>query len=300
MDTAAVPNAPAEGQPTQPQDAAAASGAPQDTGAAVKEAAKEAARKLKIKEGDQEIEVDEEEVLKVYRERKGHQKVATKEFQDGQRARKQALELVNKLKDPASLFEAIKQLGHDPRKLSETYLSGILEEETMDPKDRELKKAQMRLKEYEELQKKAREAEQLKARKEMEKKFSEEYSAQFVDALQKTKLEPTKTNVGKMASYIRRAAEINFEMTAMEAATLVRQDLERYHTHNYASADIDTLVKLLGETGIAKIREYDAKRLRDPAQLLKTPEEQAEITRRKAGGRRMTPSEWRSFNRGQK
>lgn len=296
----AVTATPASAEPTQPQDAASAQTGANPAGEAVKEAAKEAARKLKFKEGDKEIEVDEDEVIKIYRERKGHQKVATKEFQDGQRARKQALELVTKLKDPGQLFEALKQLGHDPRKLSESYLTSLLEEEQLDPKDRELRKAQSRLREYEELQKKAKETEAQKARAEMEKKFSEDYSNQFVEALKKTNLEPTKSNVGKMASYIRRAAEINFEMTAHEAATMVRQDLERYHTHNYASADTDTLVKLLGEAGLAKIREYESKRLKDPTENLKTPDEQAEIVRRKASGRRMSPSEWRSFNRGGK
>ena len=52
-------------------------------------AAAEAKRKLKIKYEDREEEVDEEEVLKVYKSRKSHQQAANKELQEGKAARKQ-------------------------------------------------------------------------------------------------------------------------------------------------------------------------------------------------------------------
>ena len=48
----------------------------QSTQSALKEAVAEAKRKLKIKEGDKEIEVDEDEVLNVYKSRKEHQRAA--------------------------------------------------------------------------------------------------------------------------------------------------------------------------------------------------------------------------------
>src|SRR5690242_14369187 len=74
-----------------------------DTGttqAAVKEAAAEAKRRLKI--DDQEV--DEDEVIKVYKDRKGHQRVANKELQEGLKAKKQAEEFISMMKDKGKLF----------------------------------------------------------------------------------------------------------------------------------------------------------------------------------------------------
>ena len=116
--------------PNQPQDPKlnnqqAQSGIPggqpngQSSADAVKAAAQEAKRRLKI--DDQEV--DEDEVIKIYKDRKGHQQAANKILQEGKAARKQAEEFISMMKDKGSLMDAIKKLGHDPRRLAEEYLA---------------------------------------------------------------------------------------------------------------------------------------------------------------------------------
>ncbi len=261
-------------------------------------AAAEAKRKLKI--DDQEI--DEDEVIKTYKERKGHQRAANKELQEGKAAKKQAEEFIAMMKDQGQLINVLEKIGYkkeDLRKLSETYLAGMLEEELLDPREKELRDTKNKLKTYEELEKQQR----LEAKKrhdlEMKKKFADDYSVQFVEALKKTGLPPTKPMVAEMAKYIHRAAKIGFEMKPDEAAQLVREDEETRFRHRFDESDAESLVKLLGESGLKKIREYDTSRLKDPNAQLKTPIDQKEIVRKPAAQNRnpMTPAEWREYNR---
>lgn len=260
-----------------------------------KSAAQEAMRKLKIKHQDgKEEEVPEEEVLKVYRERKGHQAAANKELQEGRALRKQNEAFIQMMKDKGKLFEAIQKLGHDPRKLAEEYLAAQLEEELMDPREKELKAAKTRLQQYEEMEKRQKAAAQERIDNELKEKFAKDYSEQFVEALKSTNLPPTKEMVSKMATYISRAAKMKFQMTALEAAKLVREDVETAQRNLFGNVDAETLIKLLGDEGLKKVRTYDTSKLKDPMSGLQTPQEQADGVRQKRqAGERMTSAQWR-------
>jgi hypothetical protein len=284
---------------TQSQTEAGATDANGAANGMTKEEAREAIRKLKIKHQDGvEEEVPEDEVLRIYRERKGHQKAANKELQEGKALKKQNEQLIQALKDKGTLFQALEKLGHNPRALAEELLAQQLEEETMDPRERELKKAQQKLREYEELDKRQKEAAQKAREAELKKKFSDDYSAQFIDALKESNLPPTKTMVAEMAKYIHRAAKINFQMTAKEAAKLVKEDIENAHRKLYGDVDAETLVKLLGDGGLQKIRQYETSKLKDPMANLKTPTEQGEPgQRQRSKTERMSEAEWRMYNR---
>lgn len=263
------------------------------TTATIKEAAAEAKRRLKI--DDQEI--DEDEVIKVYKDRKGHQRAANKELQEGRAAKKQAEEFVRLLKsDPVKLLSD-PRIGHDVRKLAEEYLAAQLQEEMLDPREKELKDYKTKLQKYQDLEKQQKEAVAKRRDLELKKKFAEDYSNQFVAALKTSGLPPTKGMVSQMAKYIHDATKMDFKMTADEAAKLVREDIELAHKNLYGEADAETLVRLIGEQGLQKIRTHDTSRLKDPAAQLKTPTEQGEVTRKREAGQRMSPSEWRAFNR---
>lgn len=293
MENTGTPNAtpqatenPADGIPSTPQGSAHGQGNP------AKEAAQEALRKFKLKVDGQEVEVDEEELKRGYT----HQKAANKKLQEGLKAKRQAEEFITLMKDKGKLFDALKKLGHDPRKLSEEFLASQLEEEMLDPREKELRQARQKLKEYEEQEQRKKEDADKKLQEEMKRKFSEDYSKQFVEALKTSGLPPTKAMVAEMAKYIKRAADLKFELTAVEAAKLVKEDVERSYTNLYGEADAETLIRLLGENGLKKIREFDTKRLKDPNAVLATPTEQ-EPVRRSDGIKRMTPQQWRAYNR---
>lgn len=281
-------------QTQQAQPTGAAGSVDKVTAGSIGEAAQEAMRRLKI--DDQEI--DEAEVIKVYKERKGHQSAANKILQEGKSAKKQAEEFISMMKDKGKLFDVIKKLGHDPRQLSEEYLASILEEEVMDPRDRELKQTKLKLQELEEMDKKQKQAVEDQRNQVLKEKYAKDFNEQFVKALGGSGLPPTKETVAAMAKYVSRSASMGFKMTPDEAAQLVRQDLENTTRSIIGQTDGELLIKMLGgDEVVNKIRKYDTSRLKSPEDMLRTPEVQAERKPRSPGARRMSPREWREFNR---
>lgn len=271
----------------------------QSTKEALKDAAQEAKRRLKI---DNE-EIDEDEVIKIYRQRKQHQQAASRELNEGKAARKQAEDFIAMMRDPQKFYETAKKLGHDPRKLAEQYLVNQLQDEMMDPRDKELRDAKAKLKEIEDLERKQKEAVERQRLEQMKAKFAEDYNKQFIAALEESGLPPTKPMVAEMAKYISRSAKIGFKMTAQEAAQLVKEDLQNAHRRLIGDTDGETLIKLLGEDVANKVRKYDTSKLKDPNQHLKTPskyDQPEPRTDRGAPSKRMSAKEWREYNRSKK
>lgn len=265
---------------------------------AISDAAKAAvaARKLKI----DDAEVDEDEVIKVYKDRKGHQRAANKEFQEGRAARKQSEEFIALMRDEAKVIDVLKKLGHDPRKLSEKYLAAQLEDDMLDPREKELRTAKAQLRELQDIEKKREDEVKSRRHEEMKAKFAKEYTETFVEALKKTQLPPTKPMVAEMAKYIARSAKIGFKMTPDEAAQLVKEDILVAHQRLIGDSDGEILLKLLGDNVANKIRKYDTDRLKNPEAMLRAgPGEQAETHRtRGEKAKRMTPAEWRRHKMG--
>lgn len=260
-----------------------------------KEEAREAIRKFKVKVDGQELEVDEAELLKGY----GHQRAASKRMQEAIKMRKQAEEFIGLLKDKNALFQVIQKLGHDPRQLSEEYLGSIVEDELLDPKEREFRKTKAELQRLKELDK-MREEQATEARMSMlKKKYSEDYNKQFQEALEKVKLPVKKHTVQEMAKYIYKASKLGYQMSAMEAAKLVEEDVKDAQRSIVGDADAETLMKLFGDDLVNKIRKWDTSRLKNPAtemKSLKTTE--AKLSQpRSSSGKRLTAREWRDFNR---
>ena len=280
-------------------------GTPQKAGEApqaVSEAAKEAMRKLKLKHDDgTEEEIDEAEALRVYKERKKHQSVASRELNEGKAAKKQAEMLFNLLKDESKVIDVLRKVGHDDskiRQMSEAFLSNKIKYDLMDPKDRELMEAKQKISEYETLKKKQEESVQQKRDMEMRKKFSEQYTQEFTEALQSTKIPANKHTVAEMAKYISIAAKGKIEMSPMEAAQLVREDIIERQRAVYGDADAEALIQFLGEDTVQKIRAHDVAKIKNPENFLKTPLEQGEVNRQRTNPtKRMSPQEWRQFNR---
>jgi hypothetical protein len=260
----------------------------------IKEAAKEAARKYKVKVNGQEHEVEESELLRGY----SHQAAANKVLQEGKQARKQAEDFIALMKDPQRFYDAAKEMGHNPRELAEKYLAATLEDEMMDPRDKELRDAKARLKHLDDLDNEKIKQAEAHRHSELTAKYQKEYETSFIEALKETKIPATKPMVAEMAKYISRSAKIGFEMTPLEAATLVREDIQAAQLALFKDSDGETLLRLLGDDQANKILQARGAKVKTPTDNLRTPEKQGEPSvRQKSSTKRMSQQEWRDYNR---
>jgi hypothetical protein len=259
----------------------------------VTEAAKEAARKFRVKVMGEELEVDEDELKRGY----SHQRAANKAMQEGLKKQRQAEEFINMLRDEGKLFDVLQQLGHDPRKLSEKYLGSMLEEEMMDPKDRKLKEYERMVQEREMKLKQIEEEKRNAQITELKKKYAEEYHKSFIEAIEGEKLPAAKDTIQEMARYIQRASKLGYKMEAKEAAKLVKEDMTRRLKSVIPEADGERLVNMLGPEVVEKIRKWDLARVKNPNQNLITPENQEPKEPRNREKKPMSHAEWRAFNR---
>jgi len=277
-----APTQAAQSQPNQPADPKAPQGqAPAGgpaTAGTVKEAAQAVMEKFKIKVDGREEEVDLEELKRGY----GHQKAANKILQEGKQARKQAEMFISMLKDPDKVEEILEKLGHKPRELFETRLASKIKREILekeDPRAIELEDARAKLKAYEDLERKQKEAQEKRALDEMKAKYAKDYNDQFVGALKETGLPATKESVSKMAQYISRAAKIGYEITPQEAAKMVQEDIQQYKIALLSQADGETLLNMLGDEMAEKILTARGSRVKSPT--LPTPQEQGQRRERR-------------------
>lgn len=262
----------------------------------LKEAAAEAKRKLKFKDGDKEIEVDEDEVINTYKSRKEHQRAANRELQEGKAARKQAEEFLNLMKDPDKFWEIAEKMGHKNRELAEKLLVKQLEDEMMDPRDKELRDARNKLKVIEDMEKKQKEAVEAQRMEEMKQKYVKDFETQFVDALKTTDLPPTKPMIAEMAKKISQAAKIGYKLTPKEAATLVKEDVTRAQMSLIGNVDGETLLKLFGDDVAKKILQARGAKVKQTGfNPVQDQGERREVQSQKSS--RMSPEEWQRFKR---
>lgn len=275
-------------------DVPSGKGAP-DLGGAVKEAAAEAMRKYKVKVDGQELEVDENELKRGY----SHQRAANKILQEGKLARMQAEKFIEALRDPEKAWEVLQKLGHDPDKLSESRLLRKIEEDSLDPREKEFRQTQAELKKYKEMEQRKAEAEAKAREDEIKAKYAQEYSNQFIEALKESRLPQNKKTVAEMARYVKEYAQVGIKIDAKTAARLVKEDMSQYVSTVFPEdTDPEIIVTTLGEKNVNKVRQHTLAQIKTPMDNLRTPTEQNQEPRKRSGNTHMSHKEWRKFNRG--
>jgi hypothetical protein len=163
---------------------------------------KEPPKKYKVKDGDDELEVDESELVRGYQ----RARAATKRFEEAAALRSQMEGVIKSLK--SDTIGTLKRLGIDPRTLSEGYLKQVLEDEMLqqqDPRAYKLRKQQQ------ELEREKAELAEWRKQKEQEKFDAQKRQAAarleklFIEAMESSKLPKSPFVVKRMAEYIKRS-----------------------------------------------------------------------------------------------
>lgn len=233
-------------------------------------------RKYKVKLDEDEMEVDEDELLRGYT----HAKAANRKFQEAAAERKRAAEekakaerLYQQLKtDP---FKAISELGLNPRELSEEFLLKELEKESWTPEQKKAFELEQKVKEYEtKEQERERLAKEHQARAEAEKeareqhemteKIHKEYETKFIETLQSSSLPRNPTVIRRVAEVVFNSLQEGYEIPVEQAVKIVEKDMRSGISDLIRSLDGDRLIEFLGDDTVKKLRKHDAAKVKNP------------------------------------
>ena len=250
----------------------------------------EAKRKLKVKIDGVEQEFDEDEVIRDF----GKGKAADKKFQEAAALRKEAVSFIEALKkDPLSVLTNPK-LGINLREIAETHLLSILEDEMMDPKDKELrdlKKEKQTREEREIAEKQAREAEEIQA---MADHYRQEYEKSFQSCLEASGLPKTPHTVKRLAYYMNEGMKRGLDLKPEDVVPLVKEEYVEEQKSLFSGLDGENLLKLLGDDLAKKIRKFDTSRVVSPGKA--TLMDQPRVSEKAAGKRadKISKEDWKA------
>lgn len=244
------------------------------------------AKRYKVKINNEDLEVDEAELIRGYQTRKA----ADEKFREAANARKQSEELIRLLRDEDSVFDVLQKLGLDPRNISERYLIKQLEEDVMSPEEKETRDMKRKLAEYENQKKQSEKAKEDEERLALINKYTNDYSAQVIDALENNGLPKTPHTVKRMAYYMHQSLQRGYDLKASDVVHLVREDYQEDQKALYGSLDGDKLVEILGKDITDKIRKHGLSRRK---QLSNTKKAQVTSKSKDSKGGKMTMQEWR-------
>lgn len=267
-----------------------ASDAKIESGESKSEATAELKRKLQVKIDGEVVDVDEDEVIRDY----GKGKAADKKFQEAAALRKEAVAFIETLKkDPIAVLTNPK-LGLNLREIAESHLLSILEDEMMDPKDKELRdlKREKQTREERELaEKKAREDAEMQ---EMADHYRAEYEKSFQTCLESSGLPKTPHTVKRLAYYMNEGMKRGMDLQPGDVVHLVKEEYIEEQKSLFNGLDGENLLKLLGDDLAKKIRKFDTSRVVTPKSA--TILDQPNVSEKQASKRpdKITKDDWKA------
>lgn len=218
-------------------------------------------KRYKVKVDQEEMEVDEEELLKGYQ----LSKASNKRFQEASEIQKQVERLIeDSRKDPRKMFEV---LGLNPREWSEQLLLQELEESMLTPDDKKRRDESAELESYrkEKLSTKQKQEEAEKAS--YFDKASQEIDDEISQVLQDSGLKPTARNIARMAEYMLAGIDSENRLTAKDAYNKVRHDYDQDIVDLLQTTPMDKLVDMLPKSFLSDLRKYEVSKHATQAKL---------------------------------
>ncbi len=221
-----------------------------DTAAIVADATPAEIRKMKLRVNEQDIELPEDEVIRLAQ--KG--KYADQQMQTAAQARKQAEELIRMLKTNPMKALQHEALGLDVKKIISDYINEQAEEAQLTPEQKELRELRKMKADGEAEVERQTQAEQEKLVTQQAAIIQEQWETEITDALKTSGLPKTNYTVKQIAHYMKIAIEKGYKNVSPKTVLpLVREDFVRTQNDMYGQADEDTLASMLGDDLINKI-----------------------------------------------
>lgn len=220
---------------------------------------------LKIDGRDEEREVSDDDLIAGYRK----SLAAEKRFNEAAAQRKQAQEVLEAFK--ANPREAMALLGINAREWAENMLAEELEQEMLDPREKEFRAMKAKLAKVEAQEKADRERQEKQALQQQIEAEKENFSQIIVGALQEQGVPGGPKTVARMAQLLEKNYELGLDLQPRELAMLVRQEVQAELMATLGALDEDSLLKVLPEEFFGKVNKAALKKLQP-----KTPAAQSQ------------------------
>jgi len=164
---------------------------------------------------------------------------ADQKFQEAAGLRQKYEPLVNKLRKPDTLIDALTELGYDSNtldQLAESRLVKRLEEEALDPRDRELRKVSKQLEEYR--QKEQQAAQQAEV---------DRWNSDIISALEKSGVPQSPGMINKVIDTLMYAYNNGLQITAEDAVPYAKK---MYQQELLNGVSAEQLMSLLDDDGL--------------------------------------------------
>lgn len=202
--------------------------------------------------------IDEDTVKREFKKWRG----ADGKFREASEMRKEHEEF---LKDPEAYLNN-KKVSLDKRKVAEKWLRESIEEELMDPREREFRAKDQELRTYKEREEQAKAEHEQKQQEAFKSERREALAKTLGDAMALSPLskdpEVASETLREMAMYMRICQEQGHKPDAKEIADHIQG--KRFKSYSAVANQLegDELISFLGEAIVSKMRKADLARLR--------------------------------------
>ncbi len=293
MSDITAPAAPAAPAPEGPADPAGSDQQPQQN--AEQKAAAEQRHRLKIRGRDSEYTL--EEMRKLAEKGGGADEI----FQESAKMRKEASELMDKLRKDPNFFVKHPEYGPALRQAVEMEIYEEIETASLSPEQKRLRELEKKEKQWQEDQKRQEDEKTTQRQQMLKARFADQFDKMITGALEKSDIPKTPGAVKRMLSYLDYAVKNDIPVTQDDLVSVVYEDfLQEFKSVITAAKGKKDRVflqkmldKLLDEDVRTFMRESDLKKVRSTqSDRYGAPAQQQTSASKPA--RKLSGSDWRA------
>lgn len=214
---------------------------------------------------------------------------AKKRIGEAKTEKQKAMEILKAFEDGTLLSK-----HPNARKLAEDLLMAQIQEDMLDPKDKEIRDLRSKNEKYEMTEKQKTEAIRKEAAAKKEFAIAQDFQNTIIEALNKSGLPKTPKLVQRAADLMSKNLDLGLTLTIDDLVTELKGETTNSLKSIIKDADGEQLIAMFGEDLAKKIRKYDLKKLQESQgkvfQNGKKPT--GEAPRPQADKQYMTPDEW--------
>jgi hypothetical protein len=193
---------------------------------------------------------------------------AQERFQEAAQMRKQAEAVLSRFRDPRAAIQALQDpsLGLTKEQIREAfedwYTEEFVEPETLTPEQKKLREYEAQIKRYADEEKSREEQKVNQEREAMTAHARQELQAQIIDVIETGGLPKTNFTVQRIAHWMRKNHQNGFNAPTELIVAQVRRERDEVIKSLVDVSDGASLIQMLGDDIINKIRRYDLDQLR--------------------------------------